>query len=134
MTVTVLIHGSFTVLAMGWLDARLDRLRGRGRQPGVLGRFVLLNTTVLLMLTAHLLEMGVWAAFFLGVGAVADRPDAFYFAATTYTTLGYEDTKLPAQWRLLAPSLATAGVLMFGWTTGTLVKVAGDLYGARGRA
>ena len=133
MTLTVLIHGSFVFLAAGWLEARLERHAARDVRPGMVERFALINTVVLLMLVAHLLEMAVWAGFFVVVGAVADPRQAFYFAAVTYTTLGYEDTKLPQGWQLLAPSLATAGVLMFGWTTGTLVTVVTALNAIRRR-
>ena len=39
---------------------------------------------------------------------------AFYFSATSYSTVGYGDVVLPAKWRLLGPLESMLGVLMCG--------------------
>jgi hypothetical protein len=45
---------------------------------------------------------------------------AFYFSATTYTTVGYGDLVLPSRWRLLGPLESMLGMLMSGVTVGFL--------------
>ena len=71
----------------------------------------------------HAVEITVWALFYLGSGCFADGPSAFYFSGVTYTTLGYGDLLLPAQWRLLAPIEALTGILMAGLSTGVFFVV-----------
>ncbi len=39
---------------------------------------------------------------------------AFYFSATSYSTVGYGDVVLPVKWRLLGPLESMMGVLMCG--------------------
>ncbi len=39
---------------------------------------------------------------------------AFYFSASTYSTVGYGDVVLPAKWQLLGPLESMVGVLMCG--------------------
>ncbi len=78
---------------------------------------------VVLIVTTHLIEMLVWAATLFGLGSIATFRDAFYYAASTYTALGYGEGTLPHEWRLLAPMLAISGLFAFGWTTGILVNL-----------
>ena len=55
------------------------------------------------MVLLHLLEIAVWAAFYVWKDAIADLQSALYFSAVTYTTTGYGDLVLPervaARWR-----------------------------------
>jgi hypothetical protein len=76
-----------------------------------------------LMLVTHLSEVLLWAITLRTVGAIPGFRDAFYYAAVTYTTLGYSADKLPADWRILAPMIAMSGLFAFGWTTGVLVNL-----------
>ncbi len=39
---------------------------------------------------------------------------AFYFSATSYSTVGYGDVVVPLEWRLLGPLESMMGVLMCG--------------------
>ena len=45
---------------------------------------------------------------------------AFYFSATSYSTVGYGDVLLPFKWRLLGPLESMMGVLMCGISVGLL--------------
>src|SRR4051812_32113478 len=49
----------------------------------------------------HLVEIAVWAFFYTWKGALPDFTTALYFSAVTFTTTGYGDVILPAQWRLV---------------------------------
>jgi voltage-gated potassium channel Kch len=63
-----------------------------------------------------------------------DLASALYFSAVTYTTTGYGDLVLPAEWRLLGGVEALTGILMCGWSTGFFVAVVGKLYESKTRA
>jgi hypothetical protein len=67
----------------------------------------------LILLTALLAQVAVWAGAFLLCGALPDYATAFYHSAVNFTTLGYGDIVMPAGWRhgprLLACFLPLAG-------------------------
>jgi len=46
---------------------------------------------------------------------------AAFFAANTYTTLGYGTFVLPQEWNMMAPIIAISGLFTFGWTASVLV-------------
>ena len=76
------------------------------------------------MILVHLVEITMWALFYLWQRAMPDLPSALYFSAVTYTTTGYGDLVLPDQWRLVGAVEALTGILMCGWSTGFFFAVA----------
>ncbi len=118
LVASVLLHG----IGM-WLVQRRF-LRAWPHEPDArVRRQLVFGSLIAMMLATHLAQMGLWAAALTAIGAVGSFREAFYFASVTYTTLGYEEAKLPLHWRLLAPFMAMAGVFAFGWTTGVLVSL-----------
>ena len=75
---------------------------------------VLMGLVVSLMLLLHLLEIWVWAAALMYSKLVADWRAAGFFAANTYTTVGYGNFVLPEGWHMLAPIIAMSGLFTFG--------------------
>jgi hypothetical protein len=71
----------------------------------------------------HLLEVGVWAAFFHWKSLLPNASICYAFALMSYTTLGSE-YYLPLGWRLLQGMLAMAGLMTFAWSTGVLMTLA----------
>ena len=71
----------------------------------------------------HLVELLVWAAFFLWQGAMPNASNAYYFALMQYTTVG-SSLNLPPRWRLLDGMLPIAGLMTFAWSTGVLLTLA----------
>ena len=69
---------------------------------------------MLILLTALLAQVAVWAGAFVLCGALPDFGTAFYHSAVNFTTLGYGDIVMPPPWRLLGPLEAASGFLMFG--------------------
>ena len=53
------------------------------------------------LILIHLLEIGIWALFFLWQECLPDAEASFYFSGVTYATLGYGDLLLPNEWRML---------------------------------
>jgi hypothetical protein len=65
----------------------------------------------------HLLQIAVWALFYVLEHGMPDFPTALYFSAVTYTTTGYGDLVLPPDWRLVGGVEALTGILMCGLST-----------------
>ena len=104
-------------------------MRSRSRPPT---RFwpitrLLIGLTCLLIVT-HIIEITVWALFYLWQDCLPDAESAFYFAGTTYTTIGYGDLVLPRPWRMLGPVQGLTGILMCGLSTGFFFAVVARIY------
>jgi hypothetical protein len=85
----------------------------------------------LILLTALLAQVAVWAGAFLLCGALPDYATAFYHSAVNFTTLGYGDIVMPPVWRLLGPLEAANGVLMFGLSASAIFAVTNRLLEVR---
>jgi hypothetical protein len=77
------------------------------------------------ILFVHLLEVVVWAGFFVWKGAMPNVSLSYYFSLNEYTTVG-SAYSLPRHWRLLEGMIAMAGLLTFAWSTGILFTLAQD--------
>src|SRR3954463_8502721 len=117
--INIMIHALVTVGAVG--VARSSGLRHTER-PRLHLMLVMVGTAAALM-TAHTLEVFVWALADLTVGAAPAGSDLLYFAFVNYTTLGYGDITPVQAWRLIGPMTAMNGILMFGWSTAVLFEV-----------
>ena len=84
------------------------------------------------MVLLHLLEIGVWALFYVWKGGMADFQSSFYFSAITYTTTGYGDLVLKETWRVLSGVEALTGILMCGWSTGFFMAIVSRIHAPGG--
>ena len=117
----VLIHATGMRMLTDRFELRIQALSHRSHstwRPDLL-----LGAVVLLMLLLHLAEIWVWAAALVYSGLVVDWRAAGFFAANTYTTVGYGDFVLPDGWHMLAPIIAMSGLFTFGWTGSVLVEI-----------
>ncbi|QIB33334.1 ion channel [Ancylobacter pratisalsi] len=107
------------------------------KHPHMRLTFALLTANIIL-LSAHLVEVGIWAGVYTWLGLVPNPSDAYYTAFVNYTTLGYGDALQVTRTRLLGPMAAGSGIMMFGWTTALLIYVLQShlpqLLGARSEA
>lgn len=85
--------------------------------------FAFIAAATILALVGHLAEIGIWALVFEFCGEFSDFATAFYHSAVNFTTLGYGDVVMSAQWKLLGPLEAADGMLMFGVTTALIFAV-----------
>ena len=116
--ITTLIHALGMALAIKWL---LSPWRKRLASSSIWIRSFEVGVFVLVMFITTLVEAGIWAITYLGIGALSSFETAFYFSTVTYTTLGFGDVVLDQKWRLLSSFEAANGIIMFGWTTALIV-------------
>jgi len=122
----MLTVGIHTVGAAWWLTSLGKRIvkRYHLNQPTRLFRSILSTACVLILL--HVLEAILWAFMFMVLparGGLISFHEALYFSMITFTTLGYGDITLNADWRLLAGVEGMVGIVVFGLTTALLFAV-----------
>lgn len=125
---TILVH-AIAVAAVGHFVRREYQL---GRAGVRFFRDVAIVTGVTVVaLTAHLVEVAIWAVVLVRCGEFRRLSVAFYHSAVNYTTLGYGDIVMSASWKVLGPLEAANGMLMFGITTGLIFAVILRLFETR---
>jgi len=122
LVLIMLLHGAAmrAVQLHSIRRAKLVALR-----PTIWRADLLLAAAVALMLVSHLVETGIWTSILVWGHLVGSWRDAAYFAANTYTTLGYGTVVLADEWKMLCPIIAISGLFTFGWTGSVLVDVVG---------
>ncbi|PCI56120.1 MAG: K+ channel TrkA-N [Alphaproteobacteria bacterium] len=123
--VTVVIHAVFLDHLIGWME------RSRNRARLILRRYwkvPLLVLVVLGIFTAHIVEIWVWAVFYLYIEVLPDLESALYFSTTTFTTVGYGDVFLDKDWRLVSAFQSANGFILFGWSTAFIFEIMSKLY------
>jgi hypothetical protein len=114
MLLTVLIHAGACVLLVRWL-AKRRHAESRA--------FATLASATVILLGSHLSHVLLWALLFQFDSLLSDFETAFYFAFTSYTTVGYGDVVLDSPWRILGTIAAADGYLMFGLSTAVLFAI-----------
>ncbi len=69
----------------------------------------------LFLFALHLLEIAIFAAFYLLVGAIGSVEAALFASASAYTTLGLAETTV-VHWRIVGALEGLTGFLMIGWS------------------
>ena len=88
----------------------------------------IMPVTMLLVATVgifalHTLEIWLYAAFYLAIGAFHQFEIALYFSTVTYASIGYGDVLPPKSWRIFSAIEGAAGIIMLGWSTAFLVSL-----------
>lgn len=117
------------------VSATLGFLR-RERRLGHTGRsfwsdFPVVMLAMVTTLTAHLIEIALWAEVFVLCGEFQYFGTAYYHSAVNYTTLGYGDMVMTPHWRFLGPLEAANGMLLFGVSTAMIFALIQWLIQAR---
>ena len=74
-----------------------------------------------LLVSLHIIEIVIFALFYLGVGALTTLEAALYYSASAYATLGRPADYFPDDWRLIGALEALVGVVLIGWSTAFVV-------------
>jgi hypothetical protein len=125
---TVIVH-ALAMQAIIRFVRREERLGYAGRS--FLHDVAIVAATIVLAFAAHLVEIAIWGVGFALCGEFPGFAEAFYHSAENYTTLGYGDLVMSAQWKLLGPMEAADGMLMFGVSTALIFAVIQRLVQAR---
>jgi len=73
------------------------------------------------MMLGNFVQILLWAGLFVYLGEFSLLPDAVYYSAVNFTTLGYGDMVMSDQHKLLRPLEAVNGAIMFGVSTAVMV-------------
>jgi len=121
VAITMAIHGAGMCVTLGISEVLKER--SEHTESFLIGIGIVILASLLIVLT-NLLEVMVWALFFVLQGALSSYSVAYYAALLNYTTLqaGY----LPQRWHLLEALLGMAGLLTVAWSTGILYMLAQD--------
>ena len=117
---TILVH-ALAVMATVKVVRHERRLGRTGSSFWI--DFGIVAVTVSCALTAHLVEIALWALLFMICGEFSAFGNAFGHSAVSYTTLGNDNVIMSSSWRLLGPLAAANGALMFGVSTAMIFTV-----------
>ena len=119
ITLTLVLQCAGMAVLIEWAKARLPRALHRF---GPWRSGVLMVRLMTLIVCLHMLQILLWALFYR-LYCISHSESAFYFSATSYSTVGYGDLVLPQSWRLLGPMESITGVLMCGLSVSFLFAV-----------
>ena len=114
----LVVTTSFHYEALHWLAARAGWRRADRRS---------VPATLFLLVVVHIVEIGAYAIAYwaaagpLGIGTFGGRRalhalDYFYYAAETYSSLGYGDIFPLGEMRLIASIGPLNGILLLAWS------------------
>ncbi len=116
LSLTLCLQCAGVITLIEWLKRVLTRDRNK---HGPVYSATLVVRSMIAIVILHGLIILVWASFYR-TRCFPTWELAFYFSASTYSTVGYGDLILPSNWRLLGPLEAITGVLMSGISVSVL--------------
>ena len=123
LTLTLCLQCAGVTTLVEWLKRVLIRdIHKHG--PRYSATLVVKSTVAIVVL--HGLAILLWASFYRS-RCFPSWQLAFYFSASSYSTVGYGDLILPSNWRLLGPLEGITGVLMCGTSVGVLCALVSRL-------
>ena len=120
IVLTIFIH-TFALRATVTLIRHEERVGRAG--SGFFIDVFLIACAASFALSAHLVEIALWAGLFVIFGKFSAFAPAYYYSAANYTTVGYGDVVMSPAWSLLGPLMAADGMLMFGISTALIFGV-----------
>lgn len=115
--VTVIIHLIGLAILLRVLKFHRRVMRSR------FTRLTLLLTATVGLFGIHTVEIWLYAALYLVLGAAYPFEEALYFSTVTYASIGYGDVLLIKEWRILGAIEGATGIMMLGWSTAFLVSL-----------
>lgn len=82
---------------------------------------------VLAMFALHGIEIWAFAFTYMATGAVGGLEEALYFSTISYSTVGFNDTHISQEWRLLGAFESILGVFLLGWSTAFFFRMLGRI-------
>lgn len=116
LSFTLCLHCAGITTIIEWLRRVLIRDTNK-HGPSYSAVLVVKSMAAIIIL--HGLAILLWAGFYR-TRCFPSWELAFYFSASSYSTVGYGDLVLPSNWRLLGPLESITGVLMCGISVSVL--------------
>jgi voltage-gated potassium channel len=110
LSLTLCLQCAGVTTLIEWLKRVLSR---DTHKYGPVYSATLVVKSMIAIVILHSLVILLWASFYRA-RCFPSWELAFYFSASSYSTVGYGDLILPSQWRLLGPLEGITGVLMCG--------------------
>ncbi len=123
--VTVTIHAIFLDVLIRWIEKTYNSARLLFKSHW---KIPLLVSAVLGVFVAHIIQIWLWAIFYLLAGAIDTLEASLYFSTSTFTTVGFGDIVLNEQWRLVSAFQSANGFILFGWSTAFIFEIMSRLY------
>ena len=125
IALTIAIHVTgIVMMAVGALRIRLRvemmNLDLRQMIPIVIGG---IGAVGLLLAVLYGIEAAIWAAAYVGLGALASPNDAILYSLDSMTTRGASGLRLEPHWRIMGALEAANGMLLFGISTAYIFAV-----------
>jgi len=119
ITLTLCLQCGGMAALINWGITHFSRT---GHRLGPIRSTVLIVRLTSLMITLHMSQIVLWAAFYR-LHCFSSWESAFYFSTANYSTVGCTDPVLPPVWRVLGPVESVTGVLMCGLTASFLFAI-----------
>jgi hypothetical protein len=119
ITLTLWLQSAGIAALVAWIRRTFE---GDARQMGALRSVALVVRLTAAVVLLHGLEILLWAGFYRW-RCLQSWDSAFYFSASSYSTLGCNDVSLPSDWRTLGPLESIIGVLMCGISVSLLFAI-----------
>jgi voltage-gated potassium channel len=116
LSLTLCLQCVGVVMLIEWLKRVLTR---DVHKHGPVYSATLVVRSAVAIVILHGLVILLWASFYRTC-CFPSWELAFYFSASSYSTVGYGDVILPSNWRVLGPLEAITGVLMAGISVSVL--------------
>ena len=117
--ICTMIHGTGLFWLARALDLRKERLE---RHEFNFRALLLMSAMGLGLFLLHLLEILIFAAFYLLFSSVSLFEEALHFSASTYATVGQGAEYFPDEWALMGSLEGLLGFLLIGWSTAFIVR------------
>jgi hypothetical protein len=117
---SVVLQSSF----LGLIHFYFDKLRDDNKTPiGATHAITLLIVSALWLVVGIAVAIWSWAGLFYWLCGLPSVEESIYFATVAFTTLGFGDSVLSPEWRLLSGLAAVHGLILFGLTTAFLADI-----------
>jgi hypothetical protein len=120
VALTVVVHFLGLLALLFLLRRRGARFRAH---ESVAGQGLLIVLTVFGLFAIHAVEIWLYAAFYVAVGAEPDLETALYFSTVSFSSLGFGDVLMPLEWRLVSAIEGVNGLILIGWSTAFLMSL-----------
>lgn len=122
----IIIHSIGLIEMSRRLHLRQEELEGRHFDYSAVMMMAGLGSLLVML---HMIEILIFALFFLSVGALATLEAALYYSASAYATLGADTPFFAQEWRLVGAMEAVMGFILIGWSTAFMVSTVNRLRG-----